>query len=71
MDKRNKIYKEIASNIINNKIDHLNYLKDKPILVLLEFYENPNEKTYNLIRNFLFQFLILKSYKNYFSDFNK
>ena len=44
MDKRNKIYKEIASNIINNKIDHLNYLKDKPILVLLELYENSNEK---------------------------
>ena len=25
--------------------------------------ENPNEKTYNLIRNFLFRFLILNSYK--------
>lgn len=57
---------DIDQRFLINKMEDLNYLKGKSILVLLELYENPNEKTYNLIRNFLFQFLILKTYKTFF-----
>ena len=58
---------DIDQRFLIHKMDHLDELKKKPkpILILLELYENPNEKTYNLIRNFLFQFLILKMYKSF------
>ena len=33
--------------------------------VIFELYENPNENTYNLIKNFLFQILILRIYREF------
>ena len=43
----------------------LENLKDEKFAVIFELYENPNENTYNLIKNFLFQFLILKMYRSF------
>ena len=43
----------------------LNRYKGKKMSIIFELYENPDQKVYELIRNFLFQFLILKSYRNY------
>lgn len=40
-------------------------LKETKIIILLELYENPDKNTYNLIRNFLFQFIFLKTYDYY------
>ena len=47
-------------------LDFLNRIK-LPILVHLELYENQDEKAKNLIRDFLFQFLILNTYKKFFN----
>ena len=47
------------------RTDSLNDLKGKVLSIIFELYENPDEKTYELIRNFLFQFLILKTYRTY------
>ena len=43
----------------------LENLKDEKFAVIFELYENPNENTYNLIKNFLFQFLILKMFRSF------
>ena len=44
----------------------LNDYIDKDICIIFELYENPDENTYNLIKNFLFKFILLKNY----GDFN-
>ena len=43
----------------------LNELKNNKLSIIIELYENPDENTKNLIRNFLFQFIILKVYDKY------
>ena len=43
----------------------LNKYKGKKMSIVFELYKNPGENVYELIRNFLFQFLILKSYRTY------
>ena len=43
----------------------LEKFKNKKFAVIFELYENPDENTYNLIKNFLFQFLILKMYRSF------
>ena len=43
----------------------LNELKNTKISIIIELYENTDENTKNLIRNFLFQFIILKVYGKY------
>ena len=35
------------------------------VYINFELYDNSNEKAYNLIKNFFFQFLILRSYRNF------
>ena len=50
----------------NEKEGELNKFKESKYIIVIELYENQNEKTYNLIRNFLFQFLILKYYKDFY-----
>ena len=47
------------------RTDVLNDYIEKKVAVILQLYENTDERTYNLIRNFLFQFLILKSYRTF------
>ena len=66
LEKEEKLFLITLGDIDNlfllRKMYILNELKETKIVVLLELYENPDENTYNLIRNFLFQFIILKSF---------
>ena len=48
-----------------NNLNELKSLLDDNLTVILGLYENPDEKSYNLIKNFLFQILILKIYKGF------
>ena len=41
----------------------LNQLRNKNISLIFELYENPDEKVYDLIKKFLFKFIILKNYE--------
>ena len=43
----------------------LNQFMDDKFNILFELYENPDPQTYNSIKNFLFQFLILRVYRNF------
>ena len=63
---------DIDQFFLTVRTDCLNDYKGKKLSVIFELYENPDEKTYLLIRNFFFQFLILKNYRsfNYIADKN-
>ena len=47
------------------RTNSLNSFMNNEFAVIFELYENPDEYTYNLIKNFLFQFLILKMYRSF------
>ena len=51
----NSLYLMVMTNRLNK------YINDD-ISVIFELYENPDEKTYNLIKKYLFKFIILKNY---------
>ena len=70
----NQIKEEIYIPITLGDIDQLfltieteilNRYKGKKFSIIFQLYENPNPKVYELIRNFLFQFIILKTYRSY------
>ena len=50
---------------LTRRTDSINRYMGEKFLLIFELYENPDEKTYNLIKNFLFQFLILKMYRSF------
>ena len=54
---------DIDEIYLQMRVDILNKFMKENFIIAFELCENTNEKTYNLIKNFLFQFLILKSYK--------
>ena len=56
---------DIDQFFLTMRTDSLNDYKGRKQTIILELYENQSEYTYNLIRNFLFQFLILKSYQTF------
>ena len=56
---------DIDQFFLTVRASSLNNFMDKKFSIIFELYENPDQKTYNLIKNFLFQFLILKIYRNF------
>ena len=56
---------DIDQFFLTVRASSLNNFMDKQFSIIFELYENPDQKTYNLIKNFLFQFLILKIYRNF------
>ena len=63
---------DIDDFYLTMRVDSLNQFMKESFIIHFQLYENTNEKTYNLIKNFLFQILILKSYKvfEYIGKFN-
>jgi len=53
-----EIYLSMRANSLNK------FMGDK-FVIIFELYENPDEYKYNIIKNFLFQFLILKMYRSF------
>ena len=51
---------------VETKKEELQKYKESKFIIVIELYENQNGKTYELIRNFLFQFIILKNYREFF-----
>ena len=56
---------DIDQFFLTLRASSLERFMDQKFSVIFELYENPDEKTYNLIKNFLFQFLILKIYRSF------
>ena len=56
---------DIDQFFLTVRASSLERFMDQKFSVIFELYENPDEKTYNLIKNFLFQFLILKIYRSF------
>ena len=56
---------EIDEELIKLYTRALEINKNEKIAIVLELYENADELTYNLIRNFLFEILILKCYNSF------
>ena len=56
---------DIDDNYLTKKVESFNKFIKENFIFVFELYENRNGETYNLIKNFLFQILILKSYKSF------
>ena len=56
---------DIDDNYLTKKVESFNKFIKENFIFVFELYENRNGETLNLIKNFLFQILILKSYKSF------
>ena len=56
---------DIDQFFLTVRAQSLNNFLDQKFSVIFELYENPDQNTYNIIKNFLFQFLILKIYRSF------
>jgi len=56
---------EIDSKLLHLYVKALSKDKTNKTTIVFELYETDDEKRYNLLRNFLFKFIILKNYDSY------